>query len=44
MTSSRPRPQQLPTAPQPGWYPDSWNRAQLRWFDGRRWTDQVQQR
>lgn len=25
----------------PGWYVDPENRRQLRWFDGRRWTDAV---
>lgn len=41
---NQPSQQQLPMAAQPGWYPDSLNPAQLRWFDGHRWTDQVQQR
>ncbi|NKY56165.1 DUF2510 domain-containing protein [Nocardia flavorosea] len=42
--SGRPRQPQPPTAVQPGWYPDNLNPAQLRWFDGYQWTDQVQQR
>lgn len=25
-------------ASQPGWHPDPWNPAQLRWFDGRDWS------
>ncbi len=24
--------------PQPGWYPDPWQRAPWRWWDGRSWT------
>lgn len=28
-----------PTSP-PGWYPDPWQRHQLRWFSGG-WSDQV---
>ena len=40
-------PQQQPqfTPPQPaqptqaaGWYPDPWQAARVRWFDGRTWT------
>jgi multidrug transporter EmrE-like cation transporter len=23
---------------QPGWYPDPWEKARLRWWDGWRWT------
>ncbi|MDZ4232643.1 MAG: exonuclease domain-containing protein [Dietzia sp.] len=24
-----------------GWYDDPWNQADLRWWDGRKWTDQT---
>lgn len=29
------------SAPQPGWYADPSRSAELRWWDGSRWTDQV---
>ena len=32
----------MPTdTPAPGWFPDQLNRDQLRWWDGRAWTDQT---
>jgi hypothetical protein len=30
------------TTTPPGWYPDSWNPAFVRWWDGRQWTEHVQ--
>lgn len=27
----------------PGWYPDPWRQAALRWWDGTAWTGEVQQ-
>jgi uncharacterized protein YbjQ (UPF0145 family) len=30
------------TTPPPGWFADPGNPTQLRWWDGRTWTDQVQ--
>jgi uncharacterized protein len=29
--------------PPPGWYPDPWRQAALRWWDGNGWTGEVQQ-
>ena len=32
-----------PTSPPPGWYPDPWQLAELRWWDGAAWTADVHQ-
>jgi hypothetical protein len=31
------------TDPAPGWYPDPHGRPELRWWDGREWTDNLSQ-
>jgi hypothetical protein len=31
----------IPPSNYPGWYPDPWNQAPLRWFDGTVWTPHV---
>lgn len=37
--SNRPEPPPPPAPPpRPGWYPDPWREARLRWWDGTRWT------
>lgn len=28
----------VPRLPPPGWHPDPWHQASLRWWDGREWT------
>ena len=30
--------------PEPGWYPDPWSAAPVRWWDGRRWTEHTRER
>lgn len=32
------RPAMPPMACAPGWYPDPWQQARLRWHDGYQWT------
>ena len=46
---SPPAPRVLPQAPPvlprprtPGWYPDPWRQARMRWWDGGRWTEHMQ--
>jgi hypothetical protein len=34
-------PPAAPVAQAPGWYPDPWRAAALRWWDGRQWTSHV---
>ena len=38
MHSTDPIARPIPPAPAPGWYPDPWQAAPARWWDGMTWT------